>query len=83
MTNTIDTEIDIHTLLALHRQIAIVWSIEDVQEVRPDLTEDQCWQVLQFAKRGHDAECGINWETLEYVACALFGEAPCQDDEDE
>jgi hypothetical protein len=69
-------EIDIHELLAERRQIADVWSIEDVQVVRPDLGQDQCWEVLQFTDRTKDAELGITWLTLEMAAEHLFGDAP-------
>jgi hypothetical protein len=67
------TNIDIHALLAERRQIAAIWSIEDVQCVRPDLTEDQCWEVLKNSKRYHDASIGFNWEVLECNAQMLFG----------
>jgi hypothetical protein len=56
------------------RQIAIVWSIEDVQEVRPDLSDGKCFQVLLAVKRHHDARTGINWDVLDCVADALFPE---------
>ncbi|MGE3999014.1 MAG: hypothetical protein AB7I48_02265 [Planctomycetaceae bacterium] len=76
MTN----ETDIHAILAAHRQIAAIWSIEDVQSVRPDLTEEQCWQVLQAAYRYHDATIGINWDVLSCHAEMLFGFAPQETD---
>lgn len=69
-------DIDIHELLAKRRHIAAIWSIEDVQQVRPDLTDDQAWQVLLEVDRHHDAELGINWLTLEILAEELFGDAP-------
>ncbi|MEZ6143809.1 MAG: hypothetical protein R3B84_24855 [Zavarzinella sp.] len=53
-------------------QIAIVWQIEDVREVRPDLSNDQCWQVLQACKRYHDASVGINWDVIRSTADHLF-----------
>jgi hypothetical protein len=65
--------IDIHGVAAERHQIAIVWSIEDVRVVRPDLTDDQAWEVLQQAERHHDASIGITWDTLECVADDLFG----------
>ena len=34
-------ELDIEALLAQQRQIAVLWSIEDVLTVRPDLSDDQ------------------------------------------
>ena len=77
------TEIDLHELPANRRQIAAIWCIEDVQEVRPDLTGDQAWEVLQEAERKHDAMMGISWDTLEILAEDLFGPAPETADEEE
>ena len=65
------------------QEISITWSTEDVQEVRPDLTEDQAWQVLQAAKEHHDATIGINWSVLECHAEMLFGSAPETDKAEE
>ena len=56
------------------------WHIDDVKEVRPDLNDDQCRDVLLTAERRHDANIGINWEVLAIWARELFPEA---DDEDE
>jgi len=50
------------------------WHIDDVKEVRPDLSDDQCREVLQTAKRRHDANIGINWEVLARWASDLFPE---------
>jgi hypothetical protein len=69
-------EIDLDELLASRKQIAVIWCIEDVQAVRPDLTADRAWDVLQEVRRHHDADVGINWLTLEWVAQMLFGDAP-------
>jgi hypothetical protein len=77
------SDIDIHVLLAKRRQIAVVWSVEDVQEVRPGLTDDQCWEVLQQANDQHDAGNGISWDVLEFHAEMLFGSAPETDEAEE
>ena len=69
-------DIDIHAIVATRRQIAVLWSIEDVQEVRPELSEEQCWEGLQAARRYHDATIGINWDVLGCHADMLFGFAP-------
>jgi hypothetical protein len=58
-------------ILAERKCIAILWSTEDVQSVRPDLDEEQAWEVLQACKRHHDACVGINWDVLECVAASL------------
>jgi hypothetical protein len=54
--------------------IAIVWHIDDVLGVRPDLSREQAFEVLKQAKRYHDANVGINWEVLSATAEVLFGE---------
>ena len=77
---TTNDDIDIDAILADRKQIALIWSIEDVQEVRPDLTDEQAWEALQQVKSDHDATCGVTWETLEWAARDLFGDAPNTDD---
>jgi hypothetical protein len=69
-------DIDVHAFLAERKLVASLWGIEDVQEVRPDLTDDQAWQVLQHVDRQKDATIGITWDTLEWAAQGLFGDAP-------
>jgi hypothetical protein len=75
--------VDIHELLVKRQQIAAIWSIEDVQSIRPDLSEEQAWEVLQQVDRHKDAELGITWLTLEMAAEHLFGDAPHTDDAQE
>ena len=85
MTNTNDTSTtagkepvdsnDARQLLAKLRMIGVVWCIEDVKEVRPDLTDDQAWEVLQEVERKHNAEIGISWFTLQVFADELFPES--------
>jgi hypothetical protein len=52
--------------------ITITWHIDDVAEVRPDLTKAQCRDVLAQAKDRHDAVIGITWDVLEIHADDLF-----------
>jgi hypothetical protein len=54
--------------------IAVVWHIEDVLEVRPDLNRNQAWEVLRSVKQNHDANVGINWEVLATHAEMLYAE---------
>jgi hypothetical protein len=79
-TVTTNDDIDIDAILADRKQIALIWSIDDVQDVRPDLTDDQAWEVLRQVKSDHDATIGVTFETLEWVAQDLFGDAPETDD---
>lgn len=48
--------------------ISIVWSVEDVLTVRPDLSDEEAMDVLERAYRGHDAMYGICCETLRVYA---------------
>jgi hypothetical protein len=65
-------QIDIHSYLAKYKQIAAIWSTEDVRFVRPDLSEDQAWSVLQSVEH----EFGISYDMLRDLAEDLFGPPP-------
>ena len=65
------------------KQIAIIWSIEDVQMIRPDLSDKQAMEVLEFIKNKHDATLGITWETLKIAAEHLYPITNELDDEEE
>lgn len=60
--------------LPLIKEIAIIWHIEDVQNVRPDLSDAEASIVLQRLKKNHDADEGINWLTIEVLAGIIFPE---------
>jgi hypothetical protein len=64
----------------VERYIDDRWYTSDVQEVRPDLSDDQAWEVLQSIKRNHDATVGINWDVISDTADNLF---PMLENEDE
>lgn len=40
--------IDFHDVLAGHRAIALVFTLQDVRSQRPDLSDTQAWEVLQM-----------------------------------
>jgi len=49
--------------------IASIWTVDDVYSVAEDreygeVTEQQAKEVLQSVERNHDANYGINWDTL-------------------
>jgi hypothetical protein len=48
------------------------WHVDDVLSERPDLTEEQCREVLRNLERNHDANIGINWEVIDTVAAILY-----------
>jgi len=55
--------------------IEIIWDIDDVLEVRPDLTKEQARLVLHEVGRRHDANYGISWEFIQCIAYILYPEA--------
>ncbi len=57
--------------LAERKEIAAIWTVHDVQRVRPELATDQAWAVL----RQIDCDIfnrGITWETLRLTADKMF-----------
>lgn len=56
------------------KTVAVEWCAADVQMERPDLDDDQAFHVLETAYFEHDANIGINWETLNYWADYLYPE---------
>ena len=80
MTSEIDW-IDIHEWLAEHEKIVFVFGTDDVRRIRPDLSEDQAWEVLQECELDDDEGCPIFYH-VEAIAERLFGPEQ-QDDEDD
>lgn len=62
----------VQRLLRRRRQIAHLWSVEDVLSIRPDLNADQAWAVLQLIDDQKDASLGITWETIEAASETLY-----------
>ena len=71
MTNNLTVD-DIHELLAEGRHIALIWSIDDVQSIREELSDNQAWAVLQKCKSLDNGEHGIDWQMITSIADELF-----------
>ena len=56
------------------KTVAIEWGVEDVQSERPDLNDEQSWEVLKAVIDRHDANIGVNWEFIGAVADDMFPE---------
>ena len=54
--------------------ITISWHIDDVKQVRPDLTNSQAREVLDLCESEHDANQGINWDVIRIWAEHLYPE---------
>ena len=50
------------------------WSVEDVQQQRPDLNWEQACAVLGFMAKKFDANIGINWDVIDSAAEYLYPE---------
>lgn len=60
--------------------IASIWSIDDVYTVAEEreygeVTEQQAKEVLQSVEHNHDANYGINWDTLADTLYTILEEA--------
>ena len=56
-------------------RLYITWSVEDIKEMKPELTEEQCKEVLSYLGRQHDASIGINWEVINTtISMMVFDE---------
>ena len=63
---------DLDDLLANQRAIAIVWDIRHVKDQRPDLGDEQAWEVLQECRRCHDRLSDPMLETIRQAADNLY-----------
>ncbi len=54
------------------RCIQISWHLDDMKNVRPNLTGAQAAEVLRLCKAEHDASIGINWDTIRLCADRCF-----------
>lgn len=75
--------VEVRDYFKREHMIYTAWDADDIQNVRPDLTDEQAWEVLQYVERKHDAEVGINWHALEWGAEELYGLAPDEDEVEE
>ena len=63
--------------------IAIVWRIEDVQDLNNGLTDEQAGEVLTHLDNKYDANYGISWDTIRYAIEDLYPDAVHIEDEDD
>jgi hypothetical protein len=52
--------------------LCALWVDEDVQNLAHTLSTAQASTVLQIAAKHHDANLGINWETLQSAIDTAF-----------
>ena len=67
------SEIDVGELLQEQRIIADFWHLEDVRERRPDLDNNQCWNVLKLCHEHLQADHNYRIRWIESAAEELYG----------
>lgn len=56
------------------KHIDIKWTTADVQLARPDLTEDEAWEVLLAIRNEQNHRIEVNWDTVGGMATWLYPE---------
>ena len=56
------------------RSIQIAWTTDDVQLARPDLTENQAWEILKAIQNENNHRIEVNWDTVGGMATWLYPE---------
>lgn len=69
-------DFDLDEVLEEQRQIAILFTIDDVKEIRPDLTDDQAWQVLKNCRTRFRQCQSIDCEAIQMHTQELYGPPP-------
>jgi hypothetical protein len=65
-------DIDLDKMLEEERKIAVIWTIAHVKEMRPDLSDDQAWEVLKLCRARWGSCQGIDWQTITGTADDLY-----------
>jgi len=73
--------INIRSALTSRREVALIWRTYQVQFIRPDLDEDQAWQVLQSINDDFTIESKCEF-VLRQHAEKLFGSVSPQQADD-
>jgi hypothetical protein len=69
-------DFDLDEALEERRQVAVIWTTDHVQEIRPNLSGDQAWEVLKTCRARWGSCQGIDWQVIEMTASELFGPKP-------
>lgn len=65
------------------REILFSWSIEDVQSVNSNLSDEQAFAVLEHCDDCHDAEIGMNWSAISAAIDCLYPDIEDSEDSED
>ena len=63
---------DVRQLMANYLGIAVFWTAEDVRLIRPDLSDEEAFEVLSEVNDNYDPASGITSTTIKATADELF-----------
>jgi hypothetical protein len=69
-----ESELDLHELLRENRMIGHFYTVDDVRHLRPHLSDEEAWQVLQAIDKSVTIapEYGMSWDGIRDTADSLF-----------
>ena len=55
-------------ILAAQGFVAFLWGVDDFRSVKggQNLTNEECFEILDIIERNHDANIGVNWDVIGY-----------------
>lgn len=63
--------------------ISIVWTVNDITDAHPHLTDEQAADVLDEVQHRHDAAIGINWTVIDTIVSMKYPDPGEEEEEDE
>tara|TARA_R110002050_G_scaffold299100_1_gene463831 strand:+ start:582 stop:839 length:258 start_codon:yes stop_codon:yes gene_type:complete len=73
-------ESDLALMFNQPTSIQIIWSVDDVLSVAPDLQGFQARFILAQLKKCHDTSLGINWDVIKTTVQVYFPSARLNDE---
>jgi hypothetical protein len=64
-------------------KMALTWTVGDVLDVCPGLSEEEARHVLKHVLLEHDASIGVNWDVVQLRGTQLYGDRAGHNPEDD
>jgi hypothetical protein len=70
-----ETKVEIFNIIAdyLSDKCVIVWTIQDIHGIDPDISDEDAAEILGIIEENFDASIGVDWDTL-HMAVKDFNE---------
>jgi hypothetical protein len=62
--------------------VAFLWGVDDIRCVKggQNLTNEECFEILDIMERNHDANIGVNWDVIRYYVSDYVTEEEYKND---